>query len=703
MGETLDFKDSIEVPEGLRFLVSGYADYAKEVVTDRAIANIDGFKPSQRRILYTMKAVEKVKDLIKSSSVVGSTLKLHPHGDAAVYDTMVRMVDSTLRARVPFIAGKGDFGRLYSTEPPAAMRYTEVAFTSMADELFNEMDGINMVSTEDGHYKEPEVLPVSFPTILNQVQTGIAVGVASNYPSFNFNELNDATIELIETGDIKGVLIPDFTSKGFYVHNEKELRKIMETGKGKLKLRGKWFIEGKTIVIEEIPYYTTSTAIMDKLKKVDIQGVSDVRDETDFDGLRIAIECSNRKIVDQVLTEVLRVTDLQTSISTNIVVIIDNKPRVLGVKELLKEWVKFRTGILSKQLKIDYDKTLTSIAQYTVFADLINDEDKRTSFTETLAKQGALKARDLLVNWFPQSEQFVFDWILDMKIRQFSRNSDVMSRLEGYKRRKAEIEVNLNDVPRVIVNQLKELNRKYKFPRLTQVTDEDYVFDKSDNTVVKAEAVPVIVQIDGKFMKKIRINRATQNLEGLRCMSDDVLSFIDSQGRLLRVALENIDFSSERERGIYLPVYLEVEDDFEVVSYELIQDKKVGYVFSDGFASVVDYSEWVDSKRTTRITTNGVSPLSSLIIGEIDFTKNYLLMFTRSGKFGFASTEFKHKHRTARTKLVPIKEEDEIVTVISLTYTDILKLVSSPEKYMGKMSLLAYGDTFNSEYLDTLI
>lgn len=691
-----------DIPEGLRFLVGGYVDYAKEVVVDRAIANIDGFKPSQRRILYTMRK-EKVYDMLKAQSVAGAVLKYHPHGDASVYDTMVRMTDVSEYMNTTFINGKGNFGKIYSTEPPAASRYTNVMLGSLSSELFGELDGVNFIPSYDNKHMEPELLPVSFPNILVNAMSGIAVGMASNIPANNYHEVIHAVIELAETGDITKPLMPDFTTKGYYVRDDKELQKIMETGRGRLKLRGKWHIDGKTIVIEELPYYTNSSAIIKKAEE--IQGVSDVRDESDrLNGLRVAVECSTKKHVDSVLTELLRTTELQMTITTNVVVIIDNKPRVIGYKALLAEWLRFREGVLRTKLEKELNSLNTSIPQYEVLVQLLQDDEKRSQFTEVLAKQGEVKARDLLIEWFPTTERYVFDWILDMKLRQFSGLGNRLTHLNNLKARKAGVENDLADVKRVIVNQLKELDKKYSFPRKTEVTTEDYVFEDADNqVVVKAEAVPVIAVIEDKFIKKVRKNRGTEDLEGIHCMSDDIISFIDTQGRLLRVNLEHLPMMSEKDRGVYLPVYLEVEDDFEVVCYELIRDKKVGYVFSDGFASVVDYSEWVDSKRTTRITTNGVSPHAEKIMGEIDFEHSHLLLFTDNGKFGFTSTDFKHKHRTARTKLVPVKKGEEIVQVISLSYKDILKLVSAPEKYMDKLSLLQYGDTFNSEYLSTLV
>ena len=210
------------LPQSLNHLVDGYLDYAKEVILERAIPNIDGFKPSQRRILYAMKYLERdtdlMKDLTKSAGVVGTTMKIHPHGDASIYETMVRMTDCSEYLNTPFIKGKGSFGHVFSTdEKPAASRYTECMFTKIASECFKGMNGIEMIPSYDNKLKEPLLLPISFPAILCNTSQGIAVGIASNIPSFNFHEVNKATIEFIKTGDIKKALAPDFTTGGCYV------------------------------------------------------------------------------------------------------------------------------------------------------------------------------------------------------------------------------------------------------------------------------------------------------------------------------------------------------------------------------------------------------------------------------------------------------------------------------------------------------
>lgn len=694
--------EELEVSDSLRYLIDWYTEYAKEVVRDRAIPNIDGFKPSQRRILYAMHDFEKVKALVKSSAVVGSTAKLHPHGDASIYDTLVRMVDSSLRQSVPFVHGKGSFGRVYSNKPPASQRYTEVMFCDIAKELFSEMNGVTLAPSEDAHYFEPDALPVSFPTILTNPVSGIAVGLASNIPAFNFHEVIEATIDIIKTGSTNRLLAPDFSSKGYYVYDEAELEKVMKKGKGVIKLRGKWHIDGKFIVITELPYYTTQEAVAKKIRESNIRDVVGVGIESDFDGLKLVIDCRSKSSVDAVLSEVLRLTGLQLTITTNLTVIINDKPRLLGVIGLLKEWVEFRKSVLKKSLSADLESVQASIDRYGVFYSLLSDSEKRKEFIDVLVKRNHLEASNVLRTWFPSTDQSIIDWILDMKLRNLSDSRSVLAKLNGLKSDKATILSNLADLPSYIVSQLMSLNVKYSYPRKTEITHKDYVFSDVVTQVVKAEPIDVIVQLDKKFIKKMKCDPTTSNLEGLRCKSNDVISYIDNQGRLLRVHLENIDFHSTRDKGLYLPVFLGIDDDFEIVVEELISDKKVGYLYSDGYVGVVNYSEWTDSKRATKITYNGVSPLSGGIVGDFDFSKNYLVVFTRKGKFGFVELDFKEKHRTSRTKLIDVKKDDELTSCFSASYVDLLNLVSSPESYMGKLSLLSSEDSFNSEYLANL-
>lgn len=694
-----------KIPEGLLRLIEGYIDYAKEVVVSRALPNIDGLNPVQRRILYTFREIEKIKDLTKCQLLAGKVLALHPHGDVSVYKTMVRLTHLNESCNIPYLIGKGSFGKVYSKDKPSAARYTECMLSDIVDEFFMDMDGITMLPSYNNELLEPELLPVSYPNILCNPTIGIAVGIASNIPPFNFNEVNKATIELIETGDIAEPLVPDFTTGGSYVRNDAELNKLMTTGKAKLRVRGSWHIEGKEIIITEIPYYTTVQNIKDVVS--DMKYVTKCNDSSDRNGFECVITTSSKKRVDEVLTQVLRDTKIQMNLGTNVVVIIDNKPKVLGVKDLLKEWVKFR----EKTLKLSMEKRLSelepAILKNEVLLDILKDDVKRTTLINIIstdASEDDVEAYNYLGSLYPTVGKEIFDYILDLNLKGLNK-SRIGKREKALLKLKLErfgLEENLKDIKSLIVNQLKGLNKKFVTPRKTKITDVDYVFEK-ENKVAKSEPVPVRFVIEDKFIKRLKDTEATANM-GIPCMSNDIISLIDTQGRLLRVNMDNLQESKPTDRGTYLSVYLETEDDFEIVSYNKVEAITKGYIYSDGFASVLDYSEWVGLQRCTRMTVKGVNPLAYLIMAEVDFSTSHIFALTNKGRFCFADLDFKRKNRTARTKLIEGLMGGEVLSIVIPLNVDIMsELVTNYESYIGKVSELREGDVFNNDLYQDLI
>jgi DNA gyrase subunit A len=690
------------IPEGLEFLIDGYVDYAKDIVVNRAIVAIDGFKPSQRRILYTFKYIEGLKEgeLTKSANIAGTTMKLHPHGDASIYDTMVRMTDSSEVMNVPYLKGKGTFGKIYSNGPAAAARYTECGLLPITEELFRDMQGTITVPSYDNKLQEPVLLPTTFPNILYNTTQGIAVGVASNIPSFNFHEVNEATIEYLEQGTFSKVLVPDFSTGGYYVENKAELEKLMSNGRARLKLRGKWHIEGKTIVITEIPYYTTTDEIMRHIRVKELRNITEVRDESDRSGLKLCVECVNKASVDEVLTDLLRETNLQMQITTNVVVIVDNSPKVIGIREVIHHWVEFRKTVLERALKIDLSNVITKIERAKLLVDLLSDKFKRDKMIDNLMVSKA-KAIEYLENLYPDYDSSL-DWVIKLSLESLSEVESKKRQLERLLEEEKTLRFDLENINLTIARQLRELNTKYKFPRKTEVTDKDYVFEKGTEKV-KAMPVPTLVMRDGKFIKKLHATTTTTELSGIRCLSNDVISIADNKGRLLRVHLDNLEFHNVNERGTYIPVFLGLEDDFDIVFWDVIADKKVGYIYKDGYASIIDYAEWLDAKRCTKVTPHGTNEYITSIVAEIDFSKPYILVITEKGEFGFLSTEFLHKSRKARTKLATIKHDDAIVTTLGVTEEEYLALVTNHDKYTNKVNRLRHGDIFNDELFQELM
>ena len=331
-------------------LDENYMPYAMSVIVSRAIPEIDGFKPSHRKLLYTMYKMGLLNgNRTKSANIVGQTMKLNPHGDAAIYETMVRLTRGNEALLMPFVDSKGNFGKVYSRDMAyAAPRYTEAKLDAFCAELFRDIDtdAVDFVDNYDGEMKEPTLLPTTYPNILVSANTGIAVGMASNFCGFNLAEVCRTTIELIKNPehDILSTLpAPDFTTGGELIYDEAEMRAIYRTGRGSFKVRAKWAYNKKDNLIEitEIPYTTTIEAIIDKIaelvKNGKVREIADVRDETDLSGLKIAIDLKRGTDPEKLMAKLMKMTTLQDSFSCNFNVLIAGMPRVLGVAELLDE------------------------------------------------------------------------------------------------------------------------------------------------------------------------------------------------------------------------------------------------------------------------------------------------------------------------------------------------------------------------------
>ena len=340
-----------------------YMPYAMSVIVSRAIPEIDGFKPSHRKLLYTMYKMGLLKgSRTKSANIVGQTMKLNPHGDAAIYETMVRLSRGNEALLHPFVDSKGSFGKVYSRDMAyAASRYTEAKLDSICSELFRDIDSdtVEMVDNYDGSMKEPSLLPTTFPNVLVAANQGIAVGMASNICSFNLKEVCDTAIALMENPDhdiLETLPGPDFSTGAELLFDETTTREIYSTGRGSFKLRAKWRYvkEGNIIEIYEIPYSTTGEAIMDKvaelIKAGKIREINDMRDETDRYGLKLAIDLKRGADPDKLMQKLFRMTPLQDSFACNFNILIAGMPRVMGIAEILEEWTAWRTECVKRRL-----------------------------------------------------------------------------------------------------------------------------------------------------------------------------------------------------------------------------------------------------------------------------------------------------------------------------------------------------------------
>lgn len=688
----------VRVPEGLKHLVKGYSDYMSEVVLGRAIPLIDGLKPSQRRILYTLYKSKSGSNLTKCANVVGETMKLHPHGDGAIYDTLVHLVDVAEYQNIPFIEGKGSFGKVYFTESAAASRYTECKLSTYSKLLFGEMSGVDFVPSYDNKFQEPSLLPVAFPSIFCNATQGIAVGLASNIPSFNMLEVNQAVIDLIEKGSLNYVLAPDFRVGGEYIQNDAELQRIMDTGRGKIKLRGQWHIEGKQLVIDCIPYYTNIDAI-DKVAK-ELQGVSDTRDESGFNGFRYVVECKSKARVEEVLYQLLRDSDLQMTVTTNISVVVKDKPKTCGVTEILRDWIDFRKGVLTKKFTLDLKAVVADITRYEFLVDLLNNKEVLDEYINQI-KTSALAGKAFLKKFRPVSDDII-DWVMGLSFRSISNVKQKQDHLNGLYESKKSIESDLANIEGVICSQLREINNQYSgsCKRKTLITTKDYTFAKDE---VQEDIYPVTVFINDNFIKKVKSAYVPTAVmaKGLQCLSNESIFVCDTEGRILRVDMKDLPDGNIGDRGTYIPRMFNLPEGSNVIFADKEQDSEVTFLYSDGFASVFHLGEWMNMRRKARIVQNGISPYAKYIIGLLDQQEEYpyVAIWTTGGKFGFIDTNFKHKSRTARTRVIDMGN-DSIKYFIPCTENELFKLVADPDKFMGVAKKVKIEDEFNADYFN---
>jgi DNA gyrase subunit A len=480
-------------------LERNYMPYAMSVIISRALPEIDGFKPSHRKLLYTMYKMGLLNgNRTKSANVVGQTMRLNPHGDAAIYETMVRLSRGNEALLHPFVDSKGNFGKYYSRDMAyAASRYTEVKLDSICQEIFNDIDKetVDFIPNYDNSTTEPKLLPATFPTILVNSNTGIAVSMASAICPFNLEEICNTCIEIIKNPQhdilttLKGA---DFPTGGFLLYDEDEFRRIYETGKGSFKVRAKWNYDksANCIEITEIPYSTTVEAIIEKIidliKQTKLKEISYIRDETDLNGLKIAIDLKRGVEPDKLMQRLYKMTPLQDNYSCNFNVLINGMPKVLGVREIINEWLIFRESCVEKRLKFDLNKKSEKLHRLKGLEKILLDIDKairviRETKQEDLVIPNLCKAFEI--------DEIQAEYIAEIKLRNLNEEYILkrVADIENLTKEIAEIKDILSDskkIRKVIVGELKDIIKKYKAPRKT----EYYYNDTQEEDIV--EEVP---------------------------------------------------------------------------------------------------------------------------------------------------------------------------------------------------------------------
>ena len=494
-----------------------YMPYAMSVIVSRAIPEIDGLKPSHRKLLYTMYKMGLLKgQKTKSANVVGQTMKLNPHGDMAIYETLVRLTTGNMALLHPLVESKGNFGRVYSRDMKfAAPRYTEVKLATVSEELFRDIDKdtVDFADNYDGTMKEPVLLPSAFPNILVNPNQGIAVGMASNICSFNLREICKAAIAYIKYDDIdlmKYLKAPDFSTGGQLILNEQEMRKIYETGRGSFKIRAKYRYDKKNSCIEvyEIPYTTTTEAIIEAVASIiktgKMKDITDIRDETDLEGLKITIDIKKNSDPDDIMNKLFKLTPLQDSFGCNFNILIGQKPMVLGIREILDYWIQFRMECIRRKSEFDIKKKSETLHLLTGLSKILLDIDKALKIIRN-TEQDSQVVPNLMKGFGIDKVQAEF--IAEIKLRNLNKEY-ILRQTADIEKLKNEIE-DLKDIVardarvlEIICSQLEEISRKYGQDRKTEIISEEHIEEVTPDNFIEDYNVRIFLTDQG-YIKKI--------------------------------------------------------------------------------------------------------------------------------------------------------------------------------------------------------
>ncbi|MBE6806098.1 MAG: topoisomerase IV [Ruminococcaceae bacterium] len=497
-------------------LETNFMPYAMSVIISRAIPEIDGFKPSHRKLLYTMYMMGLLNGgTIKSANIVGRTMQLNPHGDAAIYETMVRLSEGNETLLHPYVQSKGSFGKSYSRDMAyAASRYTEAKLAPIAAELFAdiEKDTVEFVDNYDATLKEPTLFPVTFPSVLVNANTGIAAGMASSICSFNLNEVCKTTIEYIKDNDINvadTLIAPDFPIGGQLLYNRAEIEKIYETGRGSFKIRGVYTYDKKQncIDITEIPPTTTSEAIIEKVielvKQKKITEINDIRDETGLNGLKITIDLKRGIDPEKFMKKLFRSTPLQDSFACNFNILVGGSPQVMGVKEIIEEWVAFRTECVRNRIIFTLNKAKDKLHLLKGLEKILLDIDKAIKIVRETAEEKEV-VPNLMIGF--GIDEIQAEHVAEIKLRHLNREYILkrLNEIENLEKEIEELESILSSrtkVLKIIIKELEDVMKKYGKERRTAVITPDTDEDTAEPEVVDESPVTLFFTRDGYFKK----------------------------------------------------------------------------------------------------------------------------------------------------------------------------------------------------------
>lgn len=613
--------------------------YAMSVILSRAIPEIDGFKPSHRKLLYTMYKMGLLQGArTKSANVVGQTMRLNPHGDAAIYETMVRLARGNESLLTPFVDSKGNFGKVYSRDMAyAASRYTEVKLDPFCGEIFADIDcdAVDFADNYDGTMKEPALLPTRFPNILVSANLGIAVGMASSICGFNLNEVCDTTIAYLKNpgcrlmDTLKG---PDFPTGGELILDEGQMEEIYRTGRGSFRVRAKWNYLKKENIIEitEIPYTTTIEAIMDKVTDLIRQGkvreISDMRDESGLEGLKIAIDLKRGVDPQKLMAKLMKMTPLMDTFGCNFNVLIGGTPRVLGVGQLLEEWSAWRMECIRRRVYFDLGKKKEKLHLLLGLRKILLDIDRAIAIIRDTEEDSEV-VPNLMIGF--GIDELQAEYVAEIKLRNINKEH-ILKRTRETDELAQEIQelesilADSRKIKNIIIGELREINKKYKTPRRTAIIYEDQVEQYDEEDQIEDYPVHIFLTREGYFKKitpqSLRMSGEQKVKEGdtvamtTECTNKSEIIFLTDKVQAYKCRLHEFDDGKASLLGDYLPQKLQMSDGERVIFCFLPGDYSghLLYVYENGKVAKIPVKSF-DTKSNRRRLTGAYCDKSPLV------------------------------------------------------------------------------------------
>ena len=600
-------------------LETNYMPYAMSVILSRAIPEIDGFKPSHRKILYTMYKMGLLTGArTKSANIVGSTMKLNPHGDVAIYDTMVRLSRGYEALLHPYVDSKGNFGKAYSRDMQwAASRYTEAKLDPLCNELFRDIDKdtVDFVDNYDGKLKEPTLLPVTFPSILVNANTGIAVGMASSICPFNLKEVCETTIALMqnEEHDVADTLkAPDFTGGGLILYDRAEMENIYRTGRGGIRVRAKYAYDkaNNCIDVTQIPPTTTIEAIIDKIidrvKAGVIREISDVRDETGLSGMKLTIDLKRGVDPEKLMQKLFRITPLEDTFSCNFNVLIAGVPRVLGVKELLNEWVAFRVECVRRRTFYDLTKSKDKLHLLQGLAKILLDIDKAIQIIRQTEEESEV-VPNLMIGFGIDETQA--EYVAEIKLRHLNREyilkrTEDIDRLEKEIAEMEDILAHRRKIQQIIIGELRDVIEKYSQPRRSELIYAADVVVEEEEEETPDYPVHLFLTRDGYFKKitplSLRMSGEQKRKDGdeitqtMESTNSRELLFFTNRCQVYKAKIADFDDTKASVLGDFIPAKLGMEEGESVVYMAVTKDYSgfMLFFFENGKVAKVELSAY---------------------------------------------------------------------------------------------------------------